>query len=65
MKRIQQAVYSSDDGRELIKLSSPTQAYVAICHAGPDLLDELASACRAAAEELRSLAAEEKEEAVA
>lgn len=55
MKRINQTAYISDAGTELVKLKDNGQAYVAVCHAGPDLLDELATACSAAAEELRSL----------
>jgi hypothetical protein len=61
MQRLTKTVYVSDAGRELVVLKPDSQpeccAYVSVAHCSIDLLDELASACLAAAEELRSMRA--------
>lgn len=54
MKRTTKTVYASDEGRELITLKED-KASVLVCGCTADELDQLASACAAAAEELRSL----------
>lgn len=58
MKRITKTVYTDDKGRELLTVKNGRatleSAYVEYA---PDDLDELASACRAAAEELRNTTA--------
>lgn len=53
MKRTETTTYVTDQGRELLKLLGTT-AVVIVCNVNADELDELASACHAAAEELRA-----------
>lgn len=56
MKRLTKTVFSSDKGRELVSLKDDDQGHVAVCYCSADELDELATACNAAAEELRARA---------
>jgi hypothetical protein len=57
MKRINKTFYQNDKSESLLSLSNG-KAYVERAYSGysADELDELASVCQAAAEELRSLA---------
>lgn len=58
MQRTHKTIYSTDDGRQLLTLKpEEMKATVDVCGVTPDELDELATACRAAAEELRSMVA--------
>jgi len=53
MKRFTRRVYTTDSGRELIVLQTNGTAQVTCYVVTPDELEELASACQMAADELR------------
>ncbi len=53
MKRTSKTVYQSDSGRELLTMLDG-KGVVTVCSVTADELDELATACSAAAEELRA-----------
>lgn len=58
MQRLTKTIYSTDDGRQLLTLKPEEQkATVDVCGVTAAELEELASACMVAAEELRSMAA--------
>lgn len=57
MKRIEAVTYKSDKGTTLLSVEDGNRAYISSAFMCPDQLDEMASACAAAAEELRARAA--------
>jgi hypothetical protein len=56
MKRTESVLYTTDKGVELIRLCN-NYASIIVASCNSDQLEQLASACSAAAEELRSLEA--------
>jgi len=53
MKRLERTTYTTDSGRELLFFAGDGRAQITVCSVNADELEELASACQMAADELR------------